>query len=248
ITRLNYAKRLFAVPIAVLAQAAGQASLPFFARLFGEGRREDFAATVSRSVYRVSALGFLASAWMVAAALPLVDLVYRRGRFQFSDSATTAAYFLWFALSLGLWAAQALYARAFYAAGNTVTPMVAGTLVTLASLPVYAWLFRTLDVVGLAMASDLGILGHTVVLGWLLHRQGLVPLGTLPWTELGKALATAVAAGAAGGAVARTVALDGSRAADATVLALVSVTWAGAAAAGLWLTRSELPRMWRRRL
>jgi putative peptidoglycan lipid II flippase len=34
ITRLTFAKRLFAVPIAVLGQATGQASLPFFARLF----------------------------------------------------------------------------------------------------------------------------------------------------------------------------------------------------------------------
>jgi putative peptidoglycan lipid II flippase len=33
ITRLNYAKRLFAVPIAVLGQATSQASLPFFANL-----------------------------------------------------------------------------------------------------------------------------------------------------------------------------------------------------------------------
>ena len=45
ITRLNYAKRLFAVPIAVLGQATGQASLPFFARLFGEKRMKEFADT-----------------------------------------------------------------------------------------------------------------------------------------------------------------------------------------------------------
>ena len=32
ITRLNYAKRLFAVPIAILGQATGQASMPFFAQ------------------------------------------------------------------------------------------------------------------------------------------------------------------------------------------------------------------------
>src|SRR5216684_8380989 len=32
IARLNYAKRLFAVPIAILGQATGQASLPFFSR------------------------------------------------------------------------------------------------------------------------------------------------------------------------------------------------------------------------
>ena len=45
ITRLNYAKRLFAVPIAVLGQATGQASLPFFARLFGEKKMKEFGET-----------------------------------------------------------------------------------------------------------------------------------------------------------------------------------------------------------
>src|SRR5579871_7039459 len=125
ITRLNYAKRLFAVPIAVLGQATGQASLPFFARLFNEKRLKEFAATVNDSVYRVAAASFLASGWMMAAAFPLIDLVYRRGRFLLSDTQTTAIYFFWFSLSLALWSAQGLYARAFYAAGDTLTPMAA---------------------------------------------------------------------------------------------------------------------------
>src|SRR5271168_5045295 len=43
IARLNYAKRLFAVLIAVLGQATGQASLPFFARLFNQKRLQEFA-------------------------------------------------------------------------------------------------------------------------------------------------------------------------------------------------------------
>ena len=48
--------------------------------------------------------------------MPLIDLVYRRGHLHFSDSRTTAVYFFWFSLSLAFWAAQGLYARAFYAA------------------------------------------------------------------------------------------------------------------------------------
>src|SRR2546430_2023802 len=56
ITRLNYAKRLLAVPIAVLGQAIGQATLPFFARLYGEKKMEQFSATVSGAVYRTAAL------------------------------------------------------------------------------------------------------------------------------------------------------------------------------------------------
>src|SRR5207237_10393348 len=115
--RLNYAKRLFAVPIAILGQATGQASLPFFSRLFGERKFEEIAGTVNASVYRITAASLLITGWMMAIAVPLVDLVYRRGRFTFGDSEWTASYFFWFALSLAMWAATALYARAFYAAG-----------------------------------------------------------------------------------------------------------------------------------
>ncbi len=246
ITRLNYAKRLFAVPVAVLAQATGQASLPFFARLVGEKKMEEFAATVSAMVCRTAAVAVLVAAWMMASALPLVDLVYRRGRFQFFDSQETSVFFFWFALSLPFWAAQALYARAFYAAGNTLTPMVAGTVVTLFSLPVYSWMFQAMDVVGLAIASDVGIVAHTLVLAVLLDRRRLVPAAVMPWREISKALATALVAGAAAFGASRVVALDGSRTADFQVLAVVSITWAGAVAAGLWLTRSELPGLLRR--
>jgi putative peptidoglycan lipid II flippase len=247
ITRLNYAKRLFAVPIAVLGQATGQASLPFFARLWGEKRYQEFSATVNGAVYRVSALALLASAWMAAAALPLVDLVYRRGHFQLSDAKATSAFFLWFALSLAFWAAQGLYARAFYAAGNTLTPMIAGTIITAASLPVYSALFARYGVVGLAMASDVGIVMHTIVLAALLHTRKVVPLGGLPWGGLAKAVFAGAVATVAGFGLAKLVYLDGTRVADLLNLLLVTLTWGAAVAAVLWVTNSDLLGMLLRR-
>jgi putative peptidoglycan lipid II flippase len=247
IARLNYAKRLMAVPIAVLGQATGQASLPFFARLFGEKKMKEFSETVNASVYRISALSLLSTAWMMAAALPLIDLVYRRGRFSFGDSQETALYFFWFSISLAFWAAQGLYARAFYAAADTLTPMVASTIITVLSLYVYRSLFHTLSVTGLAIASDIGILANTVVAAILLQRRKLVELGDLPWGELGKAAVVALIAGVVSFEVARVVPLRGSRAADFESLALVSLTWAAAVAAGLWLLKSDLPRSLRRR-
>lgn len=247
ITRLNYAKRLFAVPMAVLGQATGQASLPFFASLWGAGRVREFAGSVNGSVYRLMAASFLASAWMMAVALPLIDLVYRRGRFHFEDSRQTAALFFWFAISLALWSAQALYARAFYAAGNTLTPMIAATVVTIASLPIYWALFKTLDVVGLAIASDTGIFVNTLALVVLLHWKKLVPVSGLNWPELGKAAGIAVVAGLAAVKAARLVALQGSRLADVESLLLGTAVWIAVTAAGLWLTRSALPRDLQRR-
>jgi len=251
IARLNYAKRLFAVPIAVLGQATGQASLPFFARLFNEKRLKDFATTVNDSVYRVSAASFLATGWMMAAAFPLIDLVYRRGRFTVSDTETTAVYFFWFSLSLALWSAQGLYARAFYAAGDTLTPMVAVTVITSASLPVYSLLFHKYGVVGLAFASDIGIGANLLALAWLLHYRKLVSLGTLRWDELGKSALIGVVAGGISLEVVKSVtplvSAHGSRVSDLLQLGLISVTWAAATALGLWLLRSQLPNDLQRR-
>jgi putative peptidoglycan lipid II flippase len=247
ITRLNYAKRLFAVPIAVLGQATSQASLPFFARLFGEKRMQEFAETVNVSIYRIIATSLLATALMMATALPLIDLVYRRGHFSFSDSQHTALYFFWFSLSLAFWSAQGLYSRAFYAAGNTLTPMIASSLITVASIPIYSALYRAFSTVGLAMASDLGIIANTLALAILLHRRGLVRVNDMNWGEIGKAGITALLAGLLSYQVGRIAIANDSRSADLKALGLIALTWAAATAAGLWLTRSQLPKDLRRR-
>jgi putative peptidoglycan lipid II flippase len=129
--------------------------------------------------------------------------------------------------------------------------MAAVSIITAASLPLYSTLFHAFGVVGLAWASDIGIGVNLLALAWLLHYRKLVLLGELRWGELGKTVLTAVVAGAISFQVAKLVPLStaghGSRLADLTQLALVSVTWAAAVAAGLWLLRSELPGDLRRR-
>jgi putative peptidoglycan lipid II flippase len=247
ITRLNYAKRLFLVPMAVLGQAAGAASLPFFARLFNEKKMQDFARSVSDSVCRIAAASVLISAWMFATALPVIDLLYRRGKFTFTDSLETAPFFLWFGLSLAFWSAQAIYSRAFYATGDTLTPMIATTIITVAVIPVYPALFQGMGVVGLAIASDIGILVNTAVFAFLLHRKHLVPAEFMRWTELGKALVTALLAGVLSYHVAKFVPADASRIHDIERLGLATLTWGAGVAAGLWLTKSELPQALRRK-
>jgi len=196
VSLMTYAKQLFTAPMAILAQAAGAASMPFFASLWNQKRRYEFATGVADSVSRVVALSLLAGSGMVALAVPLVELLFTRGRFSVLDARTCAAYFAVFSLSLFLWSAQAIYSRAFYAAGNTFIPMAAGTIITLASLPIYAVLYRLYGAMGLAVASNLGILVQTVALALLLHRRRLVSLASLDYAELGRCLMTGLGSGA----------------------------------------------------
>ncbi len=138
VSLMSYAKQLFTAPMAMLAQAAGAASMPFFASLWTRERRYEFATGVADSVSRVASLGLLAASGMVALGWPAIDLVFTGGRFSSADARVCAVYFAIFSVSLFLWSAQAIYARAFYAAGNTFVPMVASTIVTAVSLPIYA--------------------------------------------------------------------------------------------------------------
>lgn len=241
ISRLNYAKRLLQVPVAVMAQAAGQAALPFFAKLFSEKRLREFAETVNGSVYRVVAASFLITALMMATTLPATDLAMRRGAFTFSDSQETAEFLFWFALSLAFWSAQAIYARGFYGAGDTWTPMIAGTAITVVIIPLYSALFHSMGSIGLAIASDIGIATHTIVLAVLLHRRRLVPFGLMPWAELGKAAITAILAGLLAYKAAGLIPLSGGRLPDIKAFALASMTWLAAVGFGLWVTKSDLP-------
>ena len=129
--------------------------------------------------------------------------------------------------------------------------MVAVTVITSASLPVYSFLFHRYGVVGLAFASDIGIAANLLALAWLLHYRKMVSLGDLRWGELGKSALAGVVAGGLSLGVANSlrefVSGYGSRVTDVLQLVVISLTWGAATAVGLWLLKSQLPNDLRRR-
>jgi putative peptidoglycan lipid II flippase len=254
VTLFNYAKQFFSAPMAMLAQAAGAASMPFFASLWTRDRHIEFAANVADSVSRVASLGLLAASAMIALGRPAIDLVMTGGRFSAADSRLCAFYFAVFSVSLFLWAAQAIYARAFYAAGNTFVPMVASTLVTLVSLPIYAWLDRRLGMTGLALASDIGIAIQTLTIAALLHRRRMVSMAGLDYREMVRCLLASAVAGGAAWLLARGARyavrqlpsaawLHHTRWNDAAVLVAGLFIWVAISKVVLEKTGSALPRV-----
>ena len=259
VTLFNYAKQFFTAPMAMLAQAAGVASLPFFTDLWAHGRRYDFATSVADSVSRVASLGLLAASAMVALGWPAIDLVFTGGRFSTADSRLCAVYFAVFSVSLFLWSAQAIYSRAFYAAGNTFVPMVASTIVTLVSLPIYAALFHWWGAIGLAAASDAGIALQTLTIALLLHKRRMVSLASLDFPEMGRCLMGSIAGGVAAWLLAEALRiavrhlppaplLHRARFIDAVILLAGTVVWFVIAKWILEKAGSALPRVVMRRV
>jgi len=195
IALMNYAKQLFTAPMSMLSQAAGVASMPFFASLWTQKRHYEFATGVADSVSRIAALGLLSASVMIAVGKPLIGLIFIGGRFSAFDAGLCSAYFTIFCGTMFLWGAQAIYARAFYAAGQTMTPAVASTAVTLVSFPIYAALYHHMGTMGLALASDIGIALQTVTVAVLLHKRRMVSLASLDFHELGRCVLAGAIAG-----------------------------------------------------
>jgi putative peptidoglycan lipid II flippase len=247
ITRLMVAKTLFTAPMGILGQAAGAASLPFFSSLFSQNRHEEFATAVNRAVSRVLAAALLLGAWMIALSTPIVDL-FRGGSFTPDDAHATTIYFTVFALSIAFWAAQGIYARGFYAAGNTVTPATAGWAITLLSIPVYSALFHGVGLTGLAIASDVGVVIQTLTLAVLLHKRRLVSLAGLELTELARSLTAAIIGFAGAYAAARFLPVPHGHAGDLMIIAASTIVWGGLTVVTLQITRSSLLRQLRSRI
>jgi putative peptidoglycan lipid II flippase len=246
ISLLTNAKSLFNAPLSVIGMAAGAASLPFFSSLYTQSRFADFNAAVNRSVSRLIAVALLVTAWMVALASPIVGFL-RGGSYTHADALATAHYFALFALSLALWSAQGIYARAFYAARNTLTPAISGTIVTCASIPVYALLFHHYGIVGLAVASDIGIFAHTLALAVLLHRYRLVNLKSLDFRELARAALATIISFAGAFACVRLIPTPHGHTGDLILLLAGSSAWLILCWITLIATGSALPRQILRR-
>jgi len=230
--------------------------MPFFAQLWAAGKRYDFAVGVADAVSRVVALGLLAASAMVALAVPIVGLVFGGGRFTPADVSLTALFFALYTVSLFAWSAQAIYARAFYAAGITWLPMLASTVILVVAFPLYGIGYRLTGAAGLALASDAGLLLQTIALALLLHSKRMVSLASLDYREIGRCFVVACISGVVVwfifSRLARyalhALAHNPGRWTDAVLLALGSLAWLAISDVVLTRLGSALPRVLRKRL
>jgi len=154
-----------------VGQAAGVASFPFLAQLYSEKKFEELNRALNSTLKGVILLLVPISALTIAQSRPLVYFIYSHTRMQGPDLDATAATLVFFSLGMCAWGVQGILARGFYAARDTVTPAVTGTLITLLALPLYWLLVHRMEHLGLALASSCGVAVYAVLLFFLLDRR-----------------------------------------------------------------------------
>ncbi|MDX9974856.1 MAG: murein biosynthesis integral membrane protein MurJ [FCB group bacterium] len=197
IALLGYSRTLMMVLFAMLGQATGQAALPYLTRLYQEGRGQDMERLLAASAQRIGFFAVLAATALAVMAEPVIRLIYERGRFSPEDTALAASYLIPFACGLAGWSLQVVIVRGFYARKDTLTPMLIGTAVAVAAVPLYWSLFHAYGPWGLAVASSLGVTANAVLTA-AFYRWHKGPLPVQPiFAGLARGIAFAIPCGIA---------------------------------------------------
>ncbi len=159
VAHISYARRLMQVPIAVIGQAIGAAALPTLAKLWAEGKTAELNKTLLQTLKTGIALSVIAGAGFFALAAPIVSLVYRHGAFTTEDAVIVGVLTAVLAFAVPGWIVQQIISRAFYARGDTLRPMILGSVLSLLAIPLYMHLAKASGVEGIAFA---GVVAMTV--------------------------------------------------------------------------------------
>ncbi|HTX21764.1 MAG TPA: murein biosynthesis integral membrane protein MurJ [Candidatus Aquilonibacter sp.] len=195
VASFNYAVRLMELPQGMFGISLATYLLPTLSGLAAEKKYSDFRATLRHGVSTLLFLNLLAAILLVVLAEPIVRLIYQHGKFT-ADSTDRAAFAL-MCLAPGLVAFSTvnILARAFYALGDTKTPMKISIACLALNLILAGALVEPLRQGGLGIANTVtSIFNVGLLTFWLRKKMGQLEMESLQKTFLPLALAV-IAAG-----------------------------------------------------
>ncbi|WP_165078408.1 MULTISPECIES: lipid II flippase MurJ [unclassified Desulfovibrio] len=194
VSLLNYGRRIAQVPVGLVGQAAAVASYPFLVRLLSDGENERFAATLRTALAASLGLIIPCALWMMAASWPILGIIFQGGRFGPEETLAALPLTRLMLAPAPFWIFYMVLVRAYYAHGDTLTPALTGTAVTIACIPLQYFLAVPLGAWAVAALSGLGVSAYVVwlILIWARRHGGAAFAGLAPLT--GRCLACSLPA------------------------------------------------------
>jgi putative peptidoglycan lipid II flippase len=173
---LAYAFRILFVPIGLFGVALGTVSLPSLSRYAAENDLDGLKRTLNRAVRITVALTMPAAFGLSALGYPITTLLYQHGHFTAYDTMQTSRALAAYTLGLVCYSGIKVLVPAFYALGDTKTPLVASFIAVAVNFALNLFLMQRYGHVGLAFATGLTAIFNFCQL-WLWLRGKLGGLG-----------------------------------------------------------------------
>jgi putative peptidoglycan lipid II flippase len=198
VASFDYAVRLMEFPQGVIGISLATFLLPALSGLAADKNYPEFRATLRQSLGYLAFVNLIATTLLIALAEPIVRLLFERG--QFDPDSTSRAAFALACLAPGLvaFSAVGILARAFYALGDTKTPMIISVFCLGINIILVLMLIWPFAQGGLGLANSLTSILNAGLLLYALRRK----LARLDFEPLTAALYSIVPAALLGGGLA----------------------------------------------
>jgi putative peptidoglycan lipid II flippase len=190
--------RLMYLPIGLFGVSIATATTPAISRLLAQGETATVRKTIADGLVLMMLLNVPATVGLVVLAEPIVRLMYERGAFMPSDTIAAAAALQFYALGLLGYSVVRIASPAFYAFGESRTPVTISFVTVLANAALNIALVRVMGYRGLALGTSIAALLNAGLLLIMLRRR----LGGIEGGAIASALARILFAAALMGAAA----------------------------------------------
>jgi putative peptidoglycan lipid II flippase len=123
VSSFNGAVRLMELPQGMFGISLATYLLPTLAGLATDKNYPEFRATLRHGLGTLIFLNLIASVLLVTLSVPIVRLIYQHGAFTDHSTTRVAGALMYLAPGLVMFSTVNIFARAFYALGDTKTPM-----------------------------------------------------------------------------------------------------------------------------
>ena len=168
---LYYADRVAQLPLGVVGAALGTAMLPLLSRQLRAGQSLSAHRSMNRGVELALLLTLPSAVGLAAAAGPIIAALFQRGAFGEAAAAASAAALVAYAFGLPAFVLVKVFAPAFFARGDTKTPVKVGVLAVVLNLALNLMLMGPLGHVGIAVSTSVAAWVNAALLAWLLARR-----------------------------------------------------------------------------
>jgi putative peptidoglycan lipid II flippase len=173
---LYYADRVQQLPLGVIGTAVGTALLPLLSRQVRGGEAEAARTTMNRAIEYALFLTLPAAVALIVSAWPVMSALFGRGAFDAESVRLSSQSLAAYALGLPAFVLVKVLAPAFFARGDTATPVKIGVSAVALNLAMNVAFMVPLQHIGPALATSLAAVFNVGWLGVLLVRRGHLTL------------------------------------------------------------------------
>lgn len=168
---LNYAFRLMYLPLGIIGVSIATAAIPSIARHIERRDAGALRHEIASGLAMMLVLNVPATAGLIVLAHPIVAVLLERGAFTPADTAATAAALVCYAAGLTGYSVVKIATPAFYALGDSRTPVTVSVATVAVNVVLNVVLVRQIGYLGLPLGTSAAAMLNAATLLLLLRRR-----------------------------------------------------------------------------